>query len=274
MARKQSKHITRRTLVDQIRSNRPVFAVWLILRMLVIAVAIRSAMQGLWESFACCILALALFLVPPFIEEKLRIKLPTVMEVTVFVFIFCAEILGEIECYYIKYAYWDTMLHTINGFLFAAFGFCLVDLLNENEKVKFQLSPTFQALVAFCFSMTIGILWEFFEFSMDHLFLLDMQKDTIIYGFQSVTLDPSAQNIPIAVHDIVKTTIESADGTVQTIDGYLDIGLADTIKDLFVNFIGAVVFSVIGWLYVRERGKNRLAAAFIPVVQREREQET
>ncbi len=260
--------IRRQDLIAQIRSDRPAFIVWVVLRLIIMVVAVRSASQHLWESCFVCLLALILFLAPPFIEKALHIKLPTVLEVTIFVFIFCAEILGEIECYYVKYTYWDTILHTVNGFLFAAFGFCLVDLLNENKKFKFELSPTFQALVAFCFSMTIGIFWEFFEFSMDHLFQLDMQKDTIIYGFQSVTLDETAQNIPIAVQDIVQTTIQLADGTTQVINGYLDIGLTDTIKDLFVNFIGAVVFSVIGWIYVQKRGKNRIAAAFIPVVEK------
>lgn len=270
---KADKHITWRDLHAQIRENRVVFWVWFILRVLVIAVAVRSAFQGLWESFLCCLLALVLFLAPPFVEKALHIKLPTVLEVTVLVFIFCAEILGEIECYYIKYTFWDTMLHTVNGFLFAAFGFCLVDLLNENKRWKFELSPSFQAVVAFCFSMTIGVLWEFFEFSMDHLLMLDMQKDTILTAFQSVTLDPTAQNIPIAVHDIVRTTIESADGSTQVIAGYLDVGLTDTIKDLFVNFLGAIVFSVIGWIYVKRRGRNRLAAAFIPVVEVPEEEE-
>ena len=271
---KEERRSRRRELTDQIRSNRPAFAVWMILRVLVVAVAVRSAMQGLWESFLSCLLTLVLFLAPPFIEKKLHLKFPTVLEVTIFIFIFCAEILGEIECYYIKYAFWDTMLHTVNGFLFAAFGFCLVDLLNENPKAKFQLSPTFLALVAFCFSMTIGILWEFFEFSMDHLLTVDMQKDTIIYGFQSVALDETARNIPVSVQQIVRTTIESTDGSVQVIDGYLDIGLTDTVKDLFVNFVGAAVFSVIGWLYIRQRGRNRIAAAFIPIVQKPQKQET
>ena len=158
------------------------------------------------------------------------------------------------------------MLHTVNGFLFAAFGFCLVDLLNENRSIKFRLSPNFLALVAFCFSMTIGIFWEFFEFTMDHLFALDMQKDTVLAAFQSVTLDETRQNIPVAVQDITRTVIETADGAKYVIDGYLDIGLTDTLKDLFVNFIGAAVFSLLGRIYVRQRGKNSIAAAFIPIV--------
>ncbi len=263
-----ASHISRAELISQIKSKRLVFAVWAILRILILAVAVRSAMQGLWESFFVCLLALMLFLAPPLVEKKLHLKLPTALEVTVLIFIFCAEILGEIECYYIKYAFWDSMLHTVNGFLFAAFGFCLVDLLNENPNIKFQLSPTFQALTAFCFSMTIGIFWEFFEYGMDNLLMLDMQKDTIIYAFQSVTLDAASQNIPVALQDITQTTITCADGTTQVINGYLDIGLRDTMKDLFVNFIGAAAFSTIGWAYVKQRGKNRLAAAFIPVVEK------
>ena len=75
---------------------------------------------------------------------------------------------------------WDTVLHTLNGFLMAAIGFALVDILNRNKKISFQLSPAFLAVVAFCFSMTIGVIWEFFEFGMDQIFHLDMQKDTIV----------------------------------------------------------------------------------------------
>ena len=254
-------------LAAQIRAKPAVFTVWSILRLIVIAIAVRSAFQGLWESFFVCMLTLLLFMATAFVERQLNIKLPTALEVTLLVFIFCAEILGEIGCYYLKYPFWDTMLHTVNGFLFAAFGFCLIDLLNENKRIRFEMSPTFLAVVAFCFSMTIGVVWEFFEYAMDTFFLLDMQKDTIVTTFQSVKLDPTQSNTPIPVSDIVRTVIETQSGEPIVIQGYLDIGLHDTIKDLFVNFIGAVIFSVIGWLYIRHRGKNRIAAAFIPVVE-------
>ncbi|MBQ5339708.1 MAG: hypothetical protein J6Z40_11160 [Oscillospiraceae bacterium] len=263
---KQHKNPTLGELIGQIREHRATFIVWMILRILVIGIAVRSAHTHQWERFFTCILTLILFLAPSFVQKKLRIKLPTALEITVLIFIFCAEVLGEIACFYIKYPLWDTMLHTVNGFLFAAFGFCLVDLLNENHSVKFHLSPSFLALVAFCFSMTIGIFWEFFEYAMDHLFALDMQKDTILTAFQSVTLDETRQNNPVAVQNITRTVIETADGTKYVISGYLDIGLTDTLKDLFVNFIGAAVFSLLGRIYVRQRGKNSIAAAFIPVV--------
>lgn len=257
----------RSELIEQIRQKRSVFAVWIVLRIIVIAVGVRSAFNGQWESVLTCLLTLGLFLAPALVEKQLHIKLPTALEVTVLVFIFCAEVLGEIACFYIRYPLWDTMLHTANGFLFAAFGFCLVDLLNENQRIKFQLSPLFLAITAFCFSMTIGVLWEFFEFSMDHLFALDMQKDTLLTGFSSVWLDETQSNTPVILRNITQTAIRTADGKETVIGGYLDIGLADTLKDLFVNFIGAAVFSCIGAVYVRQRGKNKLAAAFIPVVE-------
>lgn len=260
------KSSSRREWMQQIRQKKPIFIVWSVLRVIVILVAVRCVLRQQWESFLSCMLTLVLFMAPSFVERKLQIKLPTALEISVLVFIFCAQILGEIACFYIQYPFWDKMLHTVNGFLFAAFGFCLVDLLNENKRFRFALSPLFQAVMAFCFSMTIGVAWEFFEFGADHLLGLDMQKDRVITEFQSVTLDPTNSNDPIPVHEITRTTIETADGDTYIIDGYLDVGLVDTTEDLFVNFIGATVFCVVGWIYVYRRGKNRLAAAFIPVV--------
>ena len=176
-------------------------------------------------------------------------------------FIFAAEILGEIQAYYIKFPFWDTVLHTINGFLMAAIGFALADILNRSKKISFQLSPAFLAIVAFCFSMTIGVIWEFFECGMDLFFGFDMQKDTIVNSISSVMLDPTGGNTPTAIHNITDVMVN---GKSLGLGGYLDIGLLDTMKDLFVNFIGAVVFSVIGYFYVKSRGQGKFAKRFIP----------
>jgi len=120
-------------------------------------------------------------------------------------------------------------------------------------------------IVAFCFSMTIGILWEFCEFTVDGIFKTDMQKDRIVQSISSVELNPNRENNPVKVNDIEKTEIYSKDGTITTIkNGYLDIGIIDTMKDLFVNFIGAIVFSIIGFLYVKNREKYRFTENFIP----------
>ena len=160
------------------------------------------------------------------------------------------------------------MLHTLNGFLCAAIGFSLLDILNRRGSLAFQLSPLYLALVAFCFSMTIGVLWEFFECTMDQLFLLDMQKDTVVHSIGSVMLDPSGGNTPTAIQNITDVIVVTADGTQHSLGlgGYLDIGLLDTMKDLFVNFIGAVVFSIIGYFYVKNRGQGKFARRFIPQV--------
>ena len=254
-------------LEKQIKSNKKAFVVYVIMRSLIFLVLVRSVMLKQWESVMTCFLALILLLIPAFVEKKAKVQLPTAMEVTVYVFVFCAEILGEIECYYVRYRFWDTMLHTINGFMFAAFGFCLVDIFNRHERFRFKLSAGFLALVAFCFSMTIGILWEFTEYSIDHVAGYDMQKDKVVSGFSSVSLDETKSNKAIKVENIKKTVIEKENGENVVIEGgYLDIGLNDTIKDLFVNFIGAVVFSIIGYIYIREGGKNKLVSSFVPVV--------
>ncbi len=262
------------SLIEQAKSNKKAFRIYVLMQVLTIGVFIRSAMNQQWESCLICVLACILFLIPPFFEKNFRIDLPTALEIVVYLFVFCAEILGEIECYYVKYKFWDTMLHTVNGFMFAAFGFCLVDLFNRKKRFTFQLSAGFLALVAFCFSMTIGIMWEFVEYSIDHAFSMDMQKDTLVKSVSSVYLDETNSNIPVRVNDIDKTIIIYDDGKMMEIDGgYLDVGLKDTIKDLFVNFLGAVTFSSIGYIYIKQRGKGVIAASLIPLVESDEDED-
>lgn len=248
-------------LREEIKKNRSTFIVYVVLRILVIGAGVLSLFRGRYENVFTCILALALFLVPSFFKKKLEIELPNVLEIIILLFIFAAEILGELGCYYVKVPMWDTMLHTVNGFLCAAIGFSLVDILNKNSREKFKLSPLYLAIAAFCFSMTIGALWEIFEFSMDWFFRTDMQKDFVVHSISSVTLDETLSNTPIKIDDIYEVYVN---GTELGLGGYLDIGLIDTMKDLIVNFFGALVFSFIGYFYVKSRGKNKFAENFIP----------
>ena len=258
----------RQALKEQVKAKPGLTAVYIILRALVIVAIVAQSFKGNFENVFLCVLTLFLFTLPSFLERTIRIEIPDTLEVIILLFIFAAEILGEIQAYYIQYPYWDTMLHTLNGFLCAAIGFSLLDIINRNEKLKFSLSPVYLAVVAFCFSMTIGVLWEFFEFSMDQLFLLDMQKDTVVHSIGSVMLDPAGGNHPISIKYITDVIVVTADGAQQSLGlgGYLDIGIIDTMKDLFVNFIGAVVFSTIGFIYVKNRGKGKFAPQFIPTV--------
>ena len=254
-----------RDLKGTIRRQPVVFAVYLVLRLIVLATLVSSIIRGEYESAFICllVLVLALFLLPFFIQQNFGIELPSTLEIIILLFIFAAEILGELECYFITYPHWDSMLHTTTGFLCAATGFALIDILNRNSRIKFELSPIYVALAAFCFSMTVGVLWEFFEFGMDRLFHMDMQKDTVVQSITSVMLDPTNRNIPITIDGIHSVAVNGQD---LGFDGYLDIGLYDTMADLFVNFVGAVVFSTIGYFYIKQRGKGRLARAFIPTI--------
>lgn len=255
-----------RALKMEIREHKSSFIVYVTLRALVILVMILQIFNRNYEGVFYCILTLILLMIPSFIQMELKIELPTILEIFILIFIFAAEILGEIGSYYTKVANWDTMLHTINGFLAAAIGFSLVDILNRNEKVKVQLSPLFMAVVAFCFSMTIGVMWEFWECGMDLFLGMDMQKDTIVHSISTVMLEPTGGNRVVHIDNIKNTAVN---GMELGLGGYLDIGLIDTMKDLFVNFIGAVVFSIIGFFYVKQRGKGKFANRFIPRIKDE-----
>ena len=264
--KKPSDKSPRRTgtrLKAAIRHQPAVFAVYTILRLIVLATLVSSVLRGEYESAFICLLVLVLFMLPFFIQQNFGIELPSTLEIIILLFIFAAEILGELKCYFITFHHWDTMLHTTTGFLCAATGFALIDILNRNSRIKFQLSPIYVALAAFCFSMTVGVLWEFFEFGMDRLFHMDMQKDTVVNSITSVMLDPTNSNIPVTIDGITSVQVN---GQELGFGGYLDIGLYDTMKDLFVNFIGAVVFSTIGYFYIKHRGHGKLASAFIPTI--------
>ena len=253
-----------RDLRGTIRRQPAVFTVYLVLRLIVLATLVSSVIRGEYESAFICLLVLALFILPFFIQQNFGIELPSTLEIIILLFIFAAEILGELECYFITYPHWDSMLHTTTGFLCAATGFALIDILNRNSRIKFELSPIYVALAAFCFSMTVGVLWEFFEFTCDQVMHTDMQKDYVVHEINSVSLNPDGLNTPI--HVPIESVIVNGEDWTEEIDGYLDIGLIDTMKDLQVNCIGAIAFSVIGFFYVKHRGKGKVAAAFIPVV--------
>lgn len=251
-SRKDRRMARRAVLKEQIQEHRALFFVYLIMRILVIASLVLEIIAGNFTGIFYCVLTLVLFMIPSFVERRIKIDVPDTLEIIILVFIFAAEILGELREYYINVPMWDAVLHTTNGFLCAAIGLALIDILNRSDRVAMNLSPLFVALVAFCFSMTIGVIWEFFEFGMDYFFHSDMQKDTVLTSITSVMLNPEGRNhaVTLPIESIV------INGEAWNYGGYIDIGLYDTMKDLFVNFIGAVVCSTLGFFYVRSKGKR------------------
>lgn len=218
----------------EMRKNKGSFAVYVVLRLIVLACAVGSLVFDNYEAFFLCLLTLVLFLVPTFIEVNFSISIPETLEVVIALFIFAAEILGELLHFYTIFPFWDALLHTFNGFLAAAIGLALV---------------------------SIGVLWEFFEFGMDEMFGLDMQKDTVMTGISSTLLDPSGSQHPQRIDRIESVEVN---GQELGVGGYLDIGLRDTMGDLFVNFVGALAFSVIGYRYLKSKGEGRFVRRFVP----------
>ena len=259
----------KKALSMELKEHKSSAIVYFTLRALVIVVMVLQIFNRNYENVFLCLLTLLLLVVPSLVQVTMKIELPTTLEIIILVFIFAAEILGEIQEFYILFPFWDTVLHTMNGFLAAAIGFSMVDLLNRSERMMFKLSPLFMAIVAFCFSMTIGVVWEFFEFGMDQLFHTDMQKDTIVHAVYSVLLDPAGGNRAAGITGITQVVVNGQD---LGLGGYVDIGLIDTMKDLIVNFIGAVVFSVIGFFYVKNRGGGGVVGRFVPR-EKERKQD-
>lgn len=227
--------------------------IYILLRIAVILCMMRQIQLGNIMNAVLCIFTLVLFSITIFMEHKLNIDFPDLLEITVWIFIFSAEILGEINEFYIHFENWDLILHTTNGFIMAGIGYSLVELLNKNENISVTLSPIYVAIVAVSFSMTIGVFWEFFEYGVDKYLHKDMQKDTVINTIYSVTLHEEGKN------EVVQLPIESVvingEDWNELYGGYIDVGLHDTMEDLLVNFIGAVIFSIFGYLYTIGKGK-------------------
>ncbi|MBP3543371.1 MAG: hypothetical protein J6J86_04010 [Lachnospiraceae bacterium] len=261
--KRQKKHRLQKfwnAVLAELRENKNTFIVYGLLRLMVLGVLILQVFNGNYQNVFLCLLTLALMIVPSVIQVTFHVEIPSFFEIIILIFIFAAEILGEISAFYIKFPYWDTVLHTLNGFLCAAVGFSLVDIMNSERRLRFELSPLFMAITAFCFSMTIGVLWEFFEFAMDRIWGLDMQKDTVINAINTTLLDPMKDNNSVKILNIQEVIVN---GASLGVGGYLDIGLIDTMWDMIVNFIGAFVFSVMGFFYVKRRETKGLVKELV-----------
>ncbi len=249
------------------KTDKKSLTTYIVIRFLIIVCLIMQIIHKEWNNAFLCLLTLILTTLPFAIEEKFKIELPNTLETIIILFIFAAEILGEINNFFNIFPHWDTLLHTLNGFICAGIGFSLVNLLNKNSE-NINLSPAYLLLVSFTFSMTIGVLWEFGEYTMDTFFLMDAQKDTQITTISSTYLNEKGENKSVILDDIAYTKIYSRDSSGKeietTIGGYLDIGLTDTMADLFVNFLGAIIFNLIAYLYLKDNEKYKFITGFIP----------
>ncbi len=242
---------------SSLREKKGTATVYFLFRGIVLLLLILNVLGRNYENVFVCFLALTLFVLPFMIEEKFEIEVPSALHIIILCFIFAAQILGELNAFYLIFPNWDMILHTINGFIMGAIGVSLIDLLNKSERIAISLTPFFVVFFAFCFSMTTGVLWEFLEFGMDRVLKTDTQKDTYINQIVSVDLNDTVSNKAIVL-DIDEVTING-----EVMPGYLDIGLIDTMEDMIVNFIGAVFFCVIGFFRLKSEEKREIDSLMI-----------
>ena len=123
-------------VIAELTEHKNTFFVYLGLRLLVLGILILQIFHQNYENAFLCILTLILMIIPSVIQATLKVEFPSPLEIIVLIFIFSAKILGEIRSFYMRFLYWDTVLHTLNGFLCAAIGFSLVDIMNRQRKMK------------------------------------------------------------------------------------------------------------------------------------------
>ena len=191
-------------------------------RVLLIFTIVRDILIKNYDGLFIVILTLVLTFYPNILERRFRVYLPSSIQVIITLFIFAAQYLGEIRNFYERFWWWDIMLHTTSGFVLGIIGFMFVYLLNKNYDTNVTLSPIFIALFAFSFAVMIGVIWEIYEFGMDRLVGFNMQK------FREAGQD----------------------------------GLIDTMVDLIVDSIGALVVSVLGYLNITENKQGSLSKTF------------
>lgn len=182
-----------------------------------------------------CVLGLITIHLPGLLERKLRFELPGLLYVLYIIFLYCAIFLGEVRSFYYLFPRWDVILHFFSSMMTGFFGLMVVIILNRNKHVSMSLSPFFLCLFAFCFSVTIGAVWEVFEYTADGLLGVNMQKFI------------TAEGVVLAGH----------------------AALTDTMKDIIVDILGALLASAIGMFSIRKD-----LAWFIPRLTGESEEES
>jgi len=193
------------------------------LQLILLAEAIFALWGQRWFTAFLTSTIIMITFFPILFERQFSISIPPELQLSAIVFVFASLFLGEVHDYYNRFWWWDTMLHTTSGFLLGILGFLLVHIMNETEKIHVHMKAGFVAFFAFLFALGVGALWEIFEFAMDSLFGMNMQKPML--G------DPS--------------------------------GLTDTMWDLVVDALGALVVAILGWRYLKHPGEKSFLERWI-----------
>lgn len=186
-----------------------------IVRLLLVLIITRGIFLKEYSQIFIAVITICLTYYPSILSKRFGVYLPAGLQIVITLFIFGAQYLGEIKDFYRIFPWWDTALHTTSGVILGIIGFMFVYLLNEKYGKKVKLSPFFVVMFAFCFAVTMGVFWEFFEYGADRMLGTNMQK----FRFPELG----------------------------------DDGLVDTMGDLFVDALGAFITSSFGYLYIKKK---------------------
>lgn len=238
-----------------INNSNKIFSVFLAaIRLGLILLGVYMLIMHRTGSALMCLLTLGLSFLSPLLRRIFRLYIPSGLELLIILFSIAANIGGEVFGLYNKTPLWDLGLHIIWGFAGGAVGYGLILIINKNR----DISPLFSAVFCLCLSMSTALLWEFFEYFMDSVFYMDMQKDCYVKELSSVLLNPEGENTALRLY------ISSVLVNGELWPAYIDLGLIDTMTDLLVNFIGALAFSLLAWLGNKKSGLWRLLRRLIP----------
>ena len=251
-----------RLLAEQYGKSKIVFYLYTALRLFTIVLMVICAAKGYWLKSAQCFMALFFYWTPAIWERKHDTDFPPVFEVIILLFITAFFTVGEVFNFMGTVSWWDTMLHTLYGFIFTAFFFSFLEIYTKDKELKFKVSPFYSCCSAAGMTMLFGTFWEYFEFFADQVLKKDMQKDRLVDHFSTTFFDDT--NVPVQINNITSTVINVKDGDPITLNGYLDIGILDTMKDSLVAFAGVVVFCIFLILFLKSKGKNKVAATLVP----------
>ncbi len=256
----------RRAFWDRICAGRFCVALLALLFSAVAAATVFEGIERRWNGVVTGVLTLLLLFLPALCELLLSIRLGSYFKITAYLFIFSAGMLGEMADFYGRIPFFDDLLHVISGFLFAALGVAVATICAGRAE-EGTLPALLTASFSVCFSVGVGVLWELFEYAADRILHTDMQKDTLLHALHSVFFSDGTARRVLHIGKIEQSVILAADGQETVLFGYLDIGLFDTMNDLVMNLLGAIVFCALLYRYLKGHG-GRLAACFIPAVRR------
>ncbi|MBQ8685521.1 MAG: hypothetical protein IJ514_05080 [Clostridia bacterium] len=182
--------------------------------------------------------ASVLFVCVPDIAQRLfKFRIATPMYIFILAYAVC-PLLGHSYDFYYNVLWWDKLLHITGGVVFALFGAYLPKLITKDESCNMWICIFFGV----CFSVSVAVLWEFFEFAMDTFFHTDMQKDTLVSSVYSYKFNEAIGGKLSTILNI-EEVVTVVNGE-YVIDGYIDLGRIDSMLDLLVETLGALVYAV------------------------------